>query len=521
MRIESILRHTAVRRIVSWHTFFLHTSTRHTVIRQAFSRRVMLPYTVRCACLLAGLVIARGSHAQTVVPIRELAAPDARSAESFGGIFGVRQLEGGRVLVNDAVRRQLIVLDASLATRTISIDSATVGGQSYGPRASPLIPYLADSSLFVDGPSLTLLVIDPKGAVTRVMSAPKPGDLGSLASSAAGVDAHGNLVYRGRFVIAPTMSASGSGAMGMPSISVPDSSPVVRADFDTRKVDTLGRVKVQSGNRAVLSTDANGRMIAKTTINPLNTVDEWAVLSDGTVAFVRGQDYHIDFIAPDGKRFSSAKLPFDWKRLTDEDKQALIDSARTALDNAVNAARAAAPNAAAAQRAGTEAAMMGIMGALGGAGGSGAGMASIAIAGGGRGGSAAGIATGGGGNMGGLAGMAGALAFGMPTMVTEFVPLKDIADYYPAIRPGAVKADLDGNLWILPTSSAQSKAGELIYDIVNARGELTQRVRLPLGRSIAGFGHNGVLYLMQRDELTGGWFLERTQIMNFTSSINQ
>ena len=47
--------------------------------------------------------------------------------------------------------------------------------------------------------------------------------------------------------------------------------------------------------------------------------------------------------------------------------------------------------------------------------------------------------------------------------------LKDIADYYPAICPGAVRADLDGNLWILPTSSAQSKAGELIYDITRAR----------------------------------------------------
>ena len=125
------------------------------------------------------------------------------------------------------------------------------------------------------------------------------------------------------------------------------------------------------------------------------------------------------------------------------------------------------------------------------------------------------VPMGGGGPPGGM----GMMAMAMPTMVTEFVPLKEIADYYPAIRPGAVKADLDGNLWILPTSSAQSKAGELIYDIVNNRGELTQRVRLPLGRSIAGFGHNGVLYLMQRDP-TGAWFLERTRIMNFTRAMH-
>ncbi|MGV3709500.1 MAG: hypothetical protein ACO1Q7_11730 [Gemmatimonas sp.] len=444
--------------------------------------------------------------AQTPIPIREVASPDARSAEGFGAIFGVRQLQGGRVLINDGVRRQLIILDEKFATRTVALDSAQVGGQSYGPRASPLIPYLADSSLFVDGPSTTLLVIDPKGAITRVMSAPKPGDLSSLASSASGVDAKGNLVYRGRFIIAPTMAGAPPG--GLPAIAVPDSSPVVRADFDTRKVDTLGRVKIQSGNRAVLSQDANGKLVAKTTINPLNTVDEWGVMSDGTIAFVRGHDYHIDFIHPDGKQTSSAKLPFDWKRLTDEDKQALIDSARAAMEKAVNEAKANAPNPQAAQRAATEAALMNMMSALssGGMGGGMAGLANITVAGGGRGGE---MSIG----AGAMPGM-GLLAMASPTIVTEYVPLKDIADYYPAIRPGAVKADLDGNLWILPTSSAQSKAGELIYDIVNNRGELTQRVRIPQGRTITGFGHNGVLYLMHRAD-NGQWFLERARVIGF------
>ncbi len=457
---------------------------------------------------VAAAIVPVSAHAQATVPVREIAAPDARSAAPFGAIFGVRQLEGGKVLVNDGLHRQLIILDQNLGTRTVSIDSVSTGGQSYGPRASPLIPYLADSSLFVDGQSFTLLVINPKGDVTRVMSAPKPGDLSSLASSASGVDAKGNLVYRGRFVIAPSTTAPAPG--GIPAIQVPDSQPVVRADFDTRKVDTLGRVKVQSGSRAVISQDANGKMIAKTTVNPLNTVDEWGVMSDGTIAFVRGQDYHIDFIAPDGKRTSSGKLPFDWKRLTDEDKQALVDSARNAIDKAVAEARAKAPNEAEAQRAASMATMTALASAMGmSGGGGGGGMSGVTISAGARG---VDVPIGGGGPPG--MGM-----FAMPTMVTEFVPLKEIADYYPAIRPGAVKADLDGNLWILPTSSAQSKAGELIYDIVNNRGVLTQRVRLPVGRSIAGFGHNGVLYLMQRDA-NGAWFLERSQIVDFARTMN-
>lgn len=456
------------------------------------------------ATALTQLAAANSLSAQTTVPIRELAPVEVRSRESFGSIFGARQLSGGKVLVNDALRKQLIVLDADFGARTVSIDSASASGQNYGPRASPLIPYLADSSLFVDGQSLTLLVIDPNGKVARVMSAPKPGDLTSLASSASGVDTKGNLVYRGRLNIGPT--ANGAGRGGLPNITVPDSAPVVRADFDTRRVDTLGNVKVQSGNRAVLTQDANGKMIAKTTINPLITVDEWAVLSDGTIAFVRGHDYHIDYLYPDGRKASTPKLPFDWKQLTDTDKQALIDSAKAVLDATVAQAKANAANPAAAERAATEALMSKMISMM-----SGSDMASVTV-GGGRGGGGMTIGAGA-PPAAGPPGL-GALGMFMPTVVTEFVPLKEIADYYPAIRSGAAKPDLDGNLWILPTSSAQSKAGELVYDVVNNRGELSYRVRLPAGLSIAGFGKNGVVYLMQRETASGAWFLERTKVLN-------
>jgi len=94
----------------------------------------------------------------------------------------------------------------------------------------------------------------------------------------------------------------------------------------------------------------------------------------------------------------------------------------------------------------------------------------------------------------------------------DFVPLKEIADYYPAIRPGAARPDLDGNLWILPTTSAQSQGGELVYDVVNKSGELFQRVRIPSGRSIAGFGKGGVVYLMSGDR-TKGFVLERSSVL--------
>ncbi|MES2522371.1 MAG: hypothetical protein V4617_06725 [Gemmatimonadota bacterium] len=457
------------------------------------------PVRLLCTAIAASAVVSASAQAQAqkAVPVRELSAVDAKTTVHFGNIFGVRPLAGGKLLVNDGIRRQLMMLDANLSNPTVVIDSVSEGGNSYGRSAAPLIPYLADSSLFVDGASLSLLVIDPNGKVARVMAAPKPTDLRFLAGGASGVDAQGNLVYRGSLTInRSNMRMDGPG--GMPTmVQPPDSAPIVRASFETRTVDTIGRVKIQSGSRTTMMQDSDGKMNAKMIVNPLPTIDEWAVLSDGSVAFVRGHDYHIDWIRPDGKTVSSAKLPFDWKRLTDDDKLKLIDSARTAIEKAQADAKAAGASSGAAA----------VGAAMGSATGGGAQMEIRVM-------STMGAAGGGGGMSVGApgGGASGPMTnFVMPTPTIEFVPLNEIADYYPAIRSGAARADLDGNLWILPTTSAQSKAGELVYDVVNNRGELTQRVRIPLGRSVAGFGRDGVVYLMYRDAAKG-WFLERAKV---------
>ena len=110
------------------------------------------------------------------------------------------------------------------------------------------------------------------------------------------------------------------------------------------------------------------------------------------------------------------------------------------------------------------------------------------------------------------------------TVTYDYAPLTEIADYYPPIRIGATKTDEDGNLWMLPTTSAQSKQGELVYDVVNPRTDVFYRVRLPVGRSIAGFGANGAVYLISRtgDARTGNvWRLERTRVVGAAVSARQ
>jgi hypothetical protein len=395
---------------------------------------------------------AQTGFAQENIPIRDLAPVSATSADRFGGVLGVRELSDGRLLVNDGRKRQLLLLDASLRNRTVVLDSVSGNGRAYGPRATPLIPYLGDSTFIVDGASRTMVLLGPSGEIARVASAPKPNDLNGLAYATSGIDASGNLLYlvRERLKENPMLGFRR------------DSAAIVRANFDTRAVDTLGRVKLPGG---VVETDTliNERLVITRVINPLTTIDEWAVLSNGTVAFVRGGDYHVDLLHSDGKSFKGPKLPFDWTRLTEKDKQALIDSARAAYE-AEEKDTSAPPTY----------------------------VSAAAVAAAANGGPRLSKST-------------------APRIVQLPAPINEIGEYWPSIRQGAVKSDQDSNLWILPTTTAQSNRGELVYDVVNLRGELFERARVPSGKSIAGFGKNGIVYLMYRDG-DAGWVLERARV---------
>ena len=82
-----------------------------------------------------------------------------------------------------------------------------------------------------------------------------------------------------------------------------------------------------------------------------------------------------------------------------------------------------------------------------------------------------------------------------------FVAPSELPDYKPVFLNGFVRADVDGNLWVrtIPTKAI---AGGPVYDVVNRKGELVERVQIPAGRAIAGFGAGGVVYLAAREGLT-------------------
>jgi hypothetical protein len=219
-------------------------------------------------------------------------------------------------------------------------------------------------------------------------------------------------------------------------------------------------------------------MRMSTFINPIPEVDDWAVLADGTIAILR-KDYHVDFIDADGKRTSAPKIPFDWQRLTDSAKIAVIDSTKAAFERA--------------RAAGT------------GPGGAGQQMVIAQV---GPGGPPPGAPPGGPGPMimireRGPEGAAppsrgaapSAAAAGPPPMA--FVSPNELPDYRPAFANGSVRADAEGKLWvrIMPPKPATGPE----YDVIDGSGKLVDRVVLPAGTTIVGFGAGGVVYLGVRD----------------------
>jgi len=422
---------------------------------------------------LASLTVVPAALAQTpaLVPVRTLTTL-AASRDTFGAPLNVHHLPGARVLVNDAKLHRLVVLDSTMRVARVVLDSITGAGNSYGTRPEPVLPY-GDSALFVDDASHSFVLINPDGTVGRSVAAPEDRGMWAVAANSQGVDIQGRMFYRGlvlrRGKDAPGISVRLVGYAGGGPISSADSLPLIRADLATRHVDTIAALRNGSAKRTATTKDAKGAEWNTSYVNPMLAGDEWALLSDGTIAIVRGHDYHIDWIALDGAVTSTGKLPFDWKRLSDEDKTRVRDSAMAAnaksdsIDEArLRAALGGSNNAAAVSRsAGNGAAPDG--------------------------------------------------PIQIPKRNTIVVPIDSFPDYFPAVRPNAARGDRDGNLWILPSTSAQSLAGELVYDVVNKQGELAYRVRVPLGRSIAGFGPGGVVYLLHGD-LTHGFAIERARV---------
>jgi hypothetical protein len=401
-------------------------------------------------CLTGAVVFASPLAAQQNIPIRTV-KPDGRVAESFSSVAAIKQFRTGELLVDDATALRIVLFDKTLAHRTLVADTSGAAAD-YGRIPYAFINASPDTVFLIDVVSRTLVTIGASGKLGRAVAAPKPNDLQFAFVSqnplqgpngGAYIDAKGRIVYRGLYPQGPPPPP----VPGKPIIQEqPDTAPLVRGDFDTRKVDTIARVKIARPFKAIITPNPNGPSTGTLVAHPLQVADGWTVLADGTIAIVRAQDYHIDWIDPDGTARSTPKMPFAWRRLTETEKKYFADSA-------IGFWKHIADSIATVQKA------------------------------------------------------RGNTAGGGPTSFDADTP-DQMPDYLSPI--GGVWPDADNHLWILPTTSADAKGG-LLYDVVDRTGTIIERVQLPSGAQIAGFGAQGAVYITRR-EANGMLALERVQI---------
>jgi hypothetical protein len=412
---------------------------------------------------LAAIWLAAGSAAaQPRLPaVHPLDRPIAVSTHDLASVVTAIQLPNGSVLVSDARRRQLILLDSALRPLRVVADSVP-GVTAYGNRPAPLLPYISDSTVLVLAGAASMYVIDREGKIARTMAAPRPEDAASMATTlngAVGYDWSGRIVYRGALP-RPTNLDVHPGGPAQPVIFA-DTVPLVRADPSTHRIDTLATLHVLPIRGMRYPID-RGRTITMLENNPVPVVDDWGVFTDGTVGVVRGRDYHVDFINAAGAD-KGPRMAYQWEPLSDEAKTALVDSLKRA-DQAP-----ARPSSASASGNGTRPGQPPASGSMGGAvGGSAAPLDSIPP--------------------------------------REYPSPQSLPDYRPPFGPHAVHPDSDNDFWIQTTHRGPFGAGD-VYDVVDRHGAVVDRVQLQPGRTIAGFGTGGVVLLRAAD--SDGTSIER------------
>jgi hypothetical protein len=380
------------------------------------------------------------------------------------------------VLINDVGASRVWIADSTLR-QVGPLGDAT--GSAWNPYTTTtifpggLIGSAADTSLFLDPVSSSMAVIGPKGnLVASTALPPLPPGAPMFPGSAvarllrehtpAWSEALGLLYQEGP--LSPRWATVN--LTDTVVVTVEDSAALLAMNLRTRMVDTVAKLALGTVRTHVILPGLHtGSGSNVPTFAP--TGDSWAIVADGSIAILHGREYRLSWISPTGSRSTSPPIPYAWMRLSTTDKQRMSDSANSAEERAYQTAllRGRADSAAGRPYYGLN------------------GLSAI-----------------------GRPGRTGPVAATPP----KRYDYEDVPDYVSPFVPGRrmLFGDEDNNLWIR-RGRVLAVEPEL-YDVVNRRGELVDRVRLPAGLQLIGFGPGGFAYVIGFDG--GKEFLARVRV---------
>lgn len=311
------------------------------------STRVVMPRMLLLLAILGPWVFAEAQQ----VPIRQIGHLERVTPDSlaFASVTTALAMPGGHVMINDVRGRRVLLLDSTLTKPVIVADTTPETANAYGTSWATLIRYRGDSALLLVPSTLSMFLIAPNGETNRTMAIPRPNEaqqLGGRTFGTPALDARGRLIYFGETLASSSLVMRrgtpwleggkpgevarriiARGGWASPTAQRSESASVVGTDLSTRLTDTVFWVRVPKTKREV-KIDPNGLITGvEMTRDPLPVIDQWTILRDGTIAIVRGRDYHIAWVDRSGRVSSTPKMPFDWQRVDEARKTVLIDSA--------------------------------------------------------------------------------------------------------------------------------------------------------------------------------------------------
>jgi hypothetical protein len=257
---------------------------------------------------LALVSMAATAAAQEPAPRRLTQLPMQLSAE-FTTISGARELRDGRVLLSDAKRAAVFLVDPKTGTES-QVGSAGGGDTQYA-QPGGFYSGLADTVYLLDRGQARYLVLTPSGAIVASRSIKRKGVTSSsdLDQDLQQVDARGlsYFVNRGGLLAALTGNAIAS-----------DSTALVRFDATRQHYDTVAMLR--QTDKKVIQVSPQMQVTRGVHGSP---EDGWGIASDGSVAVVRAAPYRVDRYSATGRVQRGSVIAVEPIPFTEAEKKAI------------------------------------------------------------------------------------------------------------------------------------------------------------------------------------------------------
>jgi hypothetical protein len=399
----------------------------------------------------------------------------ARSTLRFAGDVQVVALGGGRILVTDPRNLLVLALDSALSKATVVADSI-VGAPA--PRGY-ILPFRGDSGLVVSNAPApgVMLVVGPDGRIARTMATPpRTGFRSSIEGLGTTSSALGLLWREKGYLANGRLSGSSRPRATDPNAATAtqwaeEVEVVLRMAYDTRAIDTV--LVFGSSNRWQVTDPAlAGTFSATYPLWPFPFYNEVVTTSDGAVALFHAQQFRIDWKTPDGRPLPATQLTYPWRKISDDLRARILDSANTGRRRAYDSV--VAKRAADSARTGSPPMILQTQ--------IGSDSGAVPVQ---------------------------RMVPAPPPRAPQYLHERAIPSYYPPTTGRRqVLADADNNVWIRIAALTTPDAS--VWEIVNREKGVVDRVRIPTNLTVAGFGPGGFVYLLARD--AGSVTIERVRV---------